>query len=431
MDRAGSAAVLPLGPPLRSARAYEPPPEFLAKAGGKPYDGEVAYADAQAGRLIETLRSRGFLDAAIVAVAGDHGEGLGDHGEQTHGMLAYDSTLRVPLVVVAPGWTGTDVVRDNVSLVDLAGTLANAAHVPPGPAMGGWFLFSRKPADRDVYAETEYPRAAGWDPLHALVDDRWKLIVSSEPELYDVSSDAAETQNLAATKASLVDAMSKRIQTLSKPAAGAASPGSLPPEAAERLRALGYVGGSTPVSASGRGVNPARVIESWVAFEQALAQMNEKQSGAALPALKTLAGRFPDAPLFQATYARALKDTGRAREAVAIYRRRSRGGRPTRRSITISRAARRGDAKEALRAEQAALAISSDDPMSLNGAGLLQIKRVRRPRRSALRARRRRGSVERELLDEPRQRAPRAGGSSRARGAYRRALGADRHSPMR
>ncbi len=81
---------------------YNPPQEFLAKAGGKPYDGEVAFADAQVGRLVDFLKSSGQIDRTIVVVTGDHGEGLGDNGEETHGMLAYDSTLRVPLIVVVP-----------------------------------------------------------------------------------------------------------------------------------------------------------------------------------------------------------------------------------------------------------------------------------------------------------------------------------------
>src|SRR6185369_17256697 len=78
---------------------YNPPQEFLAKAGGSAYDGEVAFADAQVARVLEWLQASGQTARTIVALTGDHGEGLGDHGELTHGMLAYDSTLRVPLVL--------------------------------------------------------------------------------------------------------------------------------------------------------------------------------------------------------------------------------------------------------------------------------------------------------------------------------------------
>src|SRR4029079_15960984 len=81
---------------------YQPPAEYRARA-RTPYDGEIAYADAQLGRFLDALRAQGQLDRTLIAVAGDHGEGLGDHGERTHGMLLYDSTLRVPLIVSGPG----------------------------------------------------------------------------------------------------------------------------------------------------------------------------------------------------------------------------------------------------------------------------------------------------------------------------------------
>ena len=114
---------------------YDPPAEFRARA-ATPYDGEIAYADAQVARLLETLRARGAMDHTIVVVAGDHGEGLGDHGERTHGMLLYDSTLRVPLVVAVPG-RAPETRDEPVSLVDLAPTILRAAGVTPPAAMKG------------------------------------------------------------------------------------------------------------------------------------------------------------------------------------------------------------------------------------------------------------------------------------------------------
>jgi choline-sulfatase len=130
---------------------YNPPQEFLAKAGANPYDGEVAFADAQVGRLLAWLQTSGLADRTIIAVTGDHGEGLGDHGELTHGMLAYDSTLRVPLILVLPpnhlrqGFGGQEggsyksgTEDSPVSLADLAGTLLHAAGiaVPAGMRQG-------------------------------------------------------------------------------------------------------------------------------------------------------------------------------------------------------------------------------------------------------------------------------------------------------
>ena len=133
---------------------YEPPDEFRAKAGGNAYDGEVAYADAQVARVVDALRKRGLMDATVVAIAGDHGEGLGEHGEQTHGMLAYDSTLKVPLIL-SGGAIQARVVRSPVSLADLAPTLSRVAGLAAaGPSAD---LLAPQLAERDVYAETRIP----------------------------------------------------------------------------------------------------------------------------------------------------------------------------------------------------------------------------------------------------------------------------------
>ncbi len=114
---------------------YNPPKEFLPP-GRSPYDGEIAYADSQLARILDALRARQLLDHTIVVVAGDHGEGLGDHGERTHGMLVYDSTLRVPLIIAVPGRAAA-TREEPVSLVDLAPTLLRAAGVTPPPEMKG------------------------------------------------------------------------------------------------------------------------------------------------------------------------------------------------------------------------------------------------------------------------------------------------------
>jgi choline-sulfatase len=148
---------------------YDPPAEFLAMAGGRAYDGEVAYADAQVGRVVAALQTKGLLSTSVLAVTGDHGEGLGDHGEQSHGMLAYDSTLRVPLIIAGPG-VAPRIVDHPVSLVDLAPSLLAIARVRPGGPTAAPLLSADK---RDeIYAETEYPRQAGWHQLRVLADER-------------------------------------------------------------------------------------------------------------------------------------------------------------------------------------------------------------------------------------------------------------------
>lgn len=346
---------------------YDPPAEFMAKAGGNAYDGEVAYADAQAGRLVSALRDSGVFRNTIVAVAGDHGEGLGDHGEQAHGMLAYDSTLRVPLLVVRG--EGKALARgENVSLAGLAGTLLKEAglQVPDGMAV-------LDATAGEVYAETEYPRVAGWHGLTSLAADRWKLILSSEPELYDVAADPGETRNLAAEKGPIVDGMAGRLRQLGGPVAPRGS-SSVSPEAAERLRALGYVGGSASATPSdARAPNPARHVAAWTRFEAALAELTGGQAARAVPVLDRLAAEFPAARVFQATFARALKDTGQARRAVDIYRKavaRWPGDASLYHDLSVAMRAA-GELKEALRAEQAALALEGSNATALNGLGLL------------------------------------------------------------
>ena len=336
---------------------YEPPPEYLEKAGRNAYDGEVAFADAQVGRLVEWLASSNLTGDTVIAIAGDHGEGLGDHGELTHGMLAYDSTLRVPLVLVVPGQPPA-VDDQPVSLVELAGTLVQLAgrSVPGGMHAGS--LLAGPSTTHEAYAETQYPRSAGWHSLAALADDRWKLIQSSELELYDLTEDPAERNNLASSKGSVADAMRQRIAALGSVRASASA--AVPSDAAERLRALGYVSGAAAGSTdSETAPNPVKHIAAWNTFERELTRLTAGDARGAMPALAGLARAFPDAPVFQATYARALKDTGRVREAVEAYRRAvARWPRDATLYHDLAVAAdAAGLPAEASRAEQAALAL--------------------------------------------------------------------------
>jgi len=352
---------------------YEPPAEYR-QPGLDPYDSEVRYADAQLGRLIEKLRARGLTGSTVVAVAGDHGEGLGDHGEQTHGLLAYDSTLKVPLVLAAPDLAAREIAQP-VSLADVAPALLRLAGAGGGLSPDASQVDLLSPAaDADVYAETQYPRAAGWHPLGVLAGEGWKLVRSSEPELFDLKADPHERRNVAADHQAIVDGMSARLSRLQSEAEAGPSTGTIDAEAAERLRALGYVSGASgPARVDPNAPNPARAIDSWTAFEKALAQLNAGQAAAALPQLKALAAQFPDGLVFQTSYARALQETGHPGDAVNVLRAAVKRW-PADAALfhDLAVAARTaGDDGEALGAEQAALALDKDNPAALNGLGLL------------------------------------------------------------
>jgi arylsulfatase A-like enzyme/Tfp pilus assembly protein PilF len=351
---------------------YEPPPEYLARANNVPYDGEVAFADAQVGRVLEWLKTSGQEGRTVIVVAGDHGEGLGDHGEATHGMLLYDSTLRVPLVMAGPN-IDSRLPSLPVSLASLAPTVIGVAGVSIPRSMRLPSLLSAdKPAD--PVAETEYPRSAGWHALTALADDRWKLIVSSERELYDLASDPGETRNLAEWKASIADAMAGALTARVKP--GPSSSASIPTDAAERLRALGYVSGAPTTANDDNAPNPAKHIAAWNTFERELGRLTAGDARGALPGLAALARSAPDSPLFQSTYARALKEAGRVHDALVIYRKlvaRWPGDASLYHDLAVA-AESAGQPKEAARAEQAALALEPSNPAAANGLGLIQIE---------------------------------------------------------
>jgi arylsulfatase A-like enzyme/Tfp pilus assembly protein PilF len=332
------------------------------------YDEDVKFADREVGRLLEKLREAGR--EPVVVVAGDHGESLGEHGERTHGMLLYDGALRVPFIIAGPGVRPAR--RDEpVSLVDVAPTLLGLAGRTSG-AMAGRNLLGDSRRDDEVYAETEYPRVAGWSPVYALLQDRWKLILSSEPELYDLATDPAESKNVAAARQPLVSAMGARLDTL-RAATRGQQQRSAAPDVAERLRALGYVAGSAEPPAPGRGPNPADHVAAWGEFEAALAGMTSANSAESLERLKALARKYPDAFVFQSTYAGLLADAGSTRQALDIYRRAVKRW-PNEATLfhelaVAARGARLSD--EALRAEHAAIALEPTMPAAHNGVGLL------------------------------------------------------------
>jgi arylsulfatase A-like enzyme/Flp pilus assembly protein TadD len=405
---------------------YNPPREYLERANGNAYNGEVAFADAQVGRLLDWLRESGSEGSTIVAVAGDHGEGLGDHGELTHGMLAYDTTLQVPLVVFRPGDAGSHGDADaNVSLADLAGTLLQSAHVPVPDGM------RKGPLGQggESYGETTYPRSAGWHALTALAFEQWKLVLSSEAELYDVRADPGENHNLADGKLAIVDGARRRAAELG--ASRIAETSAVSADAAERLRALGYVSGSPPRVDDG-APNPARGIAAWNSFERALGRLTTGDARGALPELARLAHAYPDAPVFQASYARALKDTGRASQAVDLYRRlvtRWPQDSTLYHDLAVAAQAARMP-HEASRAEQASLALQPTNAAASNGLGLLLVEQGAKA--DAVRA------FEQATADDPSNavfwtnlgNARRdAGDTTRARQAYSRAIDLDPRSP--
>jgi arylsulfatase A-like enzyme/cytochrome c-type biogenesis protein CcmH/NrfG len=206
------------------------------------YDDEIATADREAGRLLAALGSAA-ADTAVV-VAGDHGEAFGEHGEYAHSIFVYDTTLHVPLLVAAPGMRASRV-PDAVTLADVAPTAARLV----GESMGDVDGVDLAPAwtggslpHRELYAESFAPLVEfGWAPLRSIRSETWKYIAAPSPELFDLVHDAAEAHNVVAEQTTVARQLDQRASRYSPPSLAAdAADAAAPPDAAERLRALGY-----------------------------------------------------------------------------------------------------------------------------------------------------------------------------------------------
>jgi len=276
---------------------YDPPADLKARFASAPYDGEIASVDRVAARVIQAAGAD-----AVVAVAADHGEALGDHGEETHGVFLYDAELHVPLIVRASSMRGGRVTS-RVRLADLAPTLLELAGISIPKAMQGESLV-RLPrdsttADRPAYAETEYPRRAfGWSPLTAWRADRFLYIRAPKPELYDLVADSGATRNLADARTRVVEGMEKELDDFLAP--GTVAPGTLAPidpDLQRRLAALGYVSGSSGPPAT--GVNPKDRIDLANALHTASMAVDDGRFEQAIPLLEKVTASEPNIRLAQ------------------------------------------------------------------------------------------------------------------------------------
>jgi arylsulfatase A-like enzyme/tetratricopeptide (TPR) repeat protein len=231
---------------------YDAVSPFRERFPDDPYSAEVAYSDAQLARIGAFLTSAGLTRNTMIVFAGDHGEGLGDHDEIDHGLLVYQTTVRVPLIITHPGLRSPGSRRPEVvSLVDLLPTVADATGVRrPAevqgqslwPLLGGAGQFRERP----VYSETYYPRLHfGWSALTSLQDRSVQFIDSSEPELYDLATDPGQKLNLLETKPGLLAEMRVRLTELEAFLGSDAKTASRAPdpETIAKLRSLGYVAG--------------------------------------------------------------------------------------------------------------------------------------------------------------------------------------------
>lgn len=228
---------------------YEPPPPFRERFSSAPYDGEIAFADREIGRVLDFLDSAGLRERTLVVFTADHGESLGEHGETSHALLIYDATVRVPLIVSAPSLFAEAVryADGAVGHPDLLPSLTHLLGLDAPAGLDGRNVFAHPPdGARTVYVETLAPLLHhGWSPLHGLRRAGSKLIHAPTKEYYDLVADPGELDNLyskgGSELAALDAALAERLVEMDSPLASLEAAAPLTPEERARLAALGYV----------------------------------------------------------------------------------------------------------------------------------------------------------------------------------------------
>ncbi len=206
------------------------------------YDGEVRTSDEIVGKLFELLKAKGIYDNSIIALFGDHGEGLGDHGEIEHGVLMYKEAIHVPLLIKLPNSSlGGKTVEAIVSLEDLTPTILSLIGSKPLSSIDGRIILPDAPEDRVLFGVTFYPRIHfGWSEVYSVVDNEFHYIEFPTPELYRFKEDRYEKNNLITTNKKELFALRERLAKWRFPFV---PPSSVDPDLSEELAALGYLTG--------------------------------------------------------------------------------------------------------------------------------------------------------------------------------------------
>jgi len=303
---------------------YDPPEPFRAKF-ADPYDAEIAYADDALGKLLAELKARKLWDNSLVAVMADHGESLGEHGERSHGVFLYDSTIHVPLAIKFPGgrFAGKRA-GGRVGLVDVAPTALEVAGAPIPKQMNGQSLvgmLTRNPErEAPSYSETTYPaNAFGWSATAALRTDKYLYVRSPRRELYDTSEDPASAKNLAESSKAQADRIAQQLDNFEKFYRAAAPPratSEMDPRLAQKLAALGYVaagGGNKNLT----GADPKDKIEVANQLHAAMLLNEDHEYDKMIPILRKIVAGDPQIFAAEMMLGSALFETGQALDSIA------------------------------------------------------------------------------------------------------------------
>ena len=401
--------------------AYRPPPPFAARYAGSPYHGEVAYADHALGPLLAAAAEDGGRPTFVVVTA-DHGEALGEHGERTHGLFAYEATLRVPLIFAqlgraAAGRSGDGVVAaEPARHVDIVPSVLDALSLPAPPALPGRSLLDPAPAgaENEPLSYFEALSASlnrGWAPLRGVLAGRDKYIDLPLPELYHLEADPAESDNLVAERAGRAQELARLLKDLPAPNPLDRRVAESAPVVA-RLQSLGYLRGSAPAKESYSAADdPKRLAQVDAAIHRGVDLFQRGRAREAIAVYREVIAEHPELELARrhlaflhwslgdvdaaiATLARAreagianpgvagqlgiyLAESGRAEEAVPLLEALVAGDRPPLDPLNALGIAyaRRGDDNQALATFERLLRLDPDSAMALENIGAVHVRR--------------------------------------------------------
>lgn len=307
---------------------FEPPSPFDQRYADDLYAGEIAYADQALGRMLDHLRKLGELDRTLIVMTADHGEGLGEHGELTHAVLAYNSTLHVPLIIRPPAAIGGGMrISEHVGSVDIVPTILDLLRIKVPDAVQGRSLAPLMRGEagewRQYYAENMSPHMShGWGKLRVLFDGSYKYIHGPRPELYDLSKDPAELNNLLAERPAEGQRMHEELALfLQEFASGESVSTPVDEETLRNLQSLGYLqsGTTTAVAISETleegGIPPHEHVSLLNDMSAAKHLLFMKRYADAEVYTRKLIAASPDSPNYVEMHLAALMGSGRADEA--------------------------------------------------------------------------------------------------------------------